>query len=145
MFWNLTCDLLRMGALTILLTFGLPTCIRLSVYTLCTFCIPMALRMWLRVPGPPAFQHGTLKSWEWTWGRGYSYYSYCMALWWLAHEGKECTYQKIKYHIAKNFRMVQIFVYFVCACCVRKENLNVQNFYDVKINAWTLTCTTRSE
>ena len=26
---------------------------------------------WLRVPGPPAFQRATLKSWEWTWERGY--------------------------------------------------------------------------
>ena len=26
--------------------------------------------MWLRVPGPPAFQHEILKSWEWAQGRG---------------------------------------------------------------------------
>ena len=28
---------------------------------------------WLHVPGPPAFQRATLKSWEWAWGRGYVY------------------------------------------------------------------------
>ena len=26
---------------------------------------------WLCVPGPPAFQHATLKSWKWAWGRRY--------------------------------------------------------------------------
>ena len=27
---------------------------------------------WLRIPGPPAFQLATLKSWEWDWRQGYT-------------------------------------------------------------------------
>ena len=54
-----------MGALTKLLTFGLSTHTRPSVYAFCTFCLFVTWRTWLRVPGPPPFLRATLKKWEW--------------------------------------------------------------------------------
>ena len=46
--------------------FGLPTRIR-PVYTLSTLCLRMMLCIWFCIPGPPAFQHATLKCWERAW------------------------------------------------------------------------------
>ena len=43
----------------------------------------------------------------------FRYYDYCNL-----KDSAACMISM--YRIAGNFRMVQIFVYFVCACCVRK-------------------------
>ena len=49
----------------------LPIYIGPSVYTLCTFCQLMMLRVWFCIPAdPPTFQCSTLRTWEWAWRWG---------------------------------------------------------------------------
>ena len=39
---------------------------------LSTVSLPATPCTWFHKPGPPTFQHATLKSWEWAWGWGYT-------------------------------------------------------------------------